>query len=98
MNIFVVYRDYGIFSPNLRRRSTKFMTAIGLMVEGQQGLTWERWRRILAAAEDLGFQCVFRSDHFTNPQPPDLESLEAWVSLTYAASQTDHIEFGTLVS
>ncbi len=74
------------------------MTAIGLMVEGQQGLTWERWRRILAAAEDLGFQCVFRSDHFTNPQPPDYESLEAWVSLTYAASQTDHIEFGTLVS
>ncbi len=74
------------------------MTAIGLMIEGQQGLNWERWRRILAAAEDLGFQCVFRSDHFTNPQPPDYESLEAWVSLAYAASQTDHIEFGTLVS
>ncbi len=74
------------------------MAAIGLMVEGQMGLTWERWRRILAAADDLGFQCVFRSDHFTDPRPPDHELLEAWVSMTYAASQTDHIEFGTLVS
>ncbi|MGI8968051.1 MAG: hypothetical protein ACR2GA_02965, partial [Chloroflexota bacterium] len=40
---------------------------IGLMIEGQNGLTWERWRRILQAAEELGFGSVFRSDHFTNP-------------------------------
>lgn len=74
------------------------MAAIGLMLEGQQGLTWERWRRILAAAEDLDYQCVFRSDHFAEPQPPDQESLEAWVSLTYAATETSFIEFGALVS
>jgi F420-dependent oxidoreductase-like protein len=74
------------------------MTSIGLMLEGQQGLTWERWQRILEAAEDYGYQCVFRSDHFTDPAPPDQESLEAWVSLTYAATHTEVIEFGTLVS
>lgn len=74
------------------------MAAIGLMLEGQNGLTWERWRRILAAAEDLDYQCVFRSDHFVNAEPPDIESLEAWVSLTYAATETSFIEFGTLVS
>ena len=74
------------------------MTVIGLMLEGQAGLTWLRWRRILEVAEELGYQCVFRSDHFTNPEPPDLESLEAWVSLTYAATHTERIEFGTLVS
>ena len=39
------------------------MTQIGLMIEGQYGLTWERWQRLLKAAEDYGFQCVFRSDH-----------------------------------
>ena len=27
---------------------------IGLMVEGQFGLTWERWRHILRLAERLG--------------------------------------------
>lgn len=71
---------------------------IALMIEGQDGLTWPRWTRILQAAEDLGFAAVFRSDHFTNPQPPDKPSLELWVSLTYAASQTERIEFGPLVT
>src|SRR5215467_10064870 len=54
-----------------------FMTQIGLMLEGQAGLTWARWQAILKAAEDYGFQCVFRSDHFTIG-PPDEESLETW--------------------
>lgn len=74
------------------------MGHIGIMLEGQNGLNWERWQRILQAAEDLDFQCVFRSDHFTNPNPPDLDSLELWVSLTYAASHTKRIEFGPMVS
>ncbi|HLY27844.1 MAG TPA: TIGR03560 family F420-dependent LLM class oxidoreductase [Aggregatilineales bacterium] len=73
------------------------MTQIGLMFEGQAGLTWPRWQRLLKAAEDFGYQCVFRSDHFTIGQPYQ-ESLEAWVSLTYAASHTRRIEFGPLVS
>lgn len=73
------------------------MTQIGIMLEGQAGLTWARWQAILKAAEDYGFQCVFRSDHFTIG-PPDEESLETWVSLTYAASHTKRIEFGTCVS
>jgi len=73
------------------------MTQIGLMIEGQWGLTWERWRRLLRAAEDYGYQCVFRSDHYTIG-PPDQESLETFISLTYAATQTQRIEFGTLVA
>jgi F420-dependent oxidoreductase-like protein len=71
---------------------------IGLMIEGQDGLNWPRWQRILRTAEDLGFQCVFRSDHFVNPSTPDKDSLETWSSLTYAASHTARIEFGPLVS
>jgi len=71
---------------------------IGLMVEGQAGLNWERWDRVLKMAEDVGFQCVFRSDHFTNIAPPDLDSLELFVSLTYAATHTKRIEFGSLVA
>jgi len=69
---------------------------IGLMIEGQWGLTWGRWRKLLQTAEDSGYQCVFRSDHFTIG-PPDEDSLETWVSLTYAADHTKRIEFGTLV-
>lgn len=73
------------------------MTNIGLMIEGQWGLTWARWARLLKAAEEYGFQCVFRSDHFTIG-PPDEESLETFISLTYAADHTRRIEFGTLVA
>lgn len=71
---------------------------IGIMLEGQDGLNWTRWQRILQTAEDSGYQCVFRSDHFTNPQGEDKDSLELWVSLTYAASHTRRIEFGSLVA
>ena len=71
---------------------------IGLMVEGQLGLNWQRWQTLLQAAEDFGYQYVFRSDHYVNPQPPDMDSLELWVSLTYAASHTKRIEFGPMVA
>jgi len=71
---------------------------ISLMIEGQMGLTWPRWQRIVAEAEDLGFAGVFRSDHFTNPNPPDSESLEMIVSLTYLASHTKRVHFGPLVA
>lgn len=71
---------------------------LGLMLEGQAGLTWERWQNILAAAERLGYGFVFRSDHFTEAQGEHQDSLECWVSLTYAASHTARIEFGSMVS
>jgi F420-dependent oxidoreductase-like protein len=74
------------------------MIEVALMLEGQNGLNWERWQRIAQAAEDLGFVGLYRSDHFTNPQPPDMDSLELWVSFTWLASHTKRIEFGPMVS
>lgn len=71
---------------------------IAIMIEGQNGLTWPRWQRIAQAVETLGFAGLYRSDHYTNAQPPDKESLELWVSLTWLASHTRRIEFGPLVS
>jgi len=74
------------------------MFEVALMLEGQIGLTWEHWKRLVRAAEALGFVGVYRSDHFTNTQPPDQDSLELWVSLTWLASHTERIEFGPLVT
>lgn len=71
---------------------------IAIMLEGQNGLNWPRWQRIAQEVERLGFAGLYRSDHFTNPQPPDLDSLELWVSLTWLASHTERIEFGPLVA
>jgi F420-dependent oxidoreductase-like protein len=71
---------------------------IAIMIEGQNGLTWPRWQRVARAVEELGFAGLYRSDHYTNANPPDLDSLELWVSLTWLASHTQRIEFGPLVS
>jgi len=74
------------------------MLEIAIMIEGQDGLTWPRWQNIAAAVEDLGFAGLYRSDHFTNRDSPDKDSLECWTSLTWLASHTKRIEFGPLVS
>jgi F420-dependent oxidoreductase-like protein len=74
------------------------MLEIAIMIEGQNGLTWPRWQKIARLVEDAGFIGLFRSDHFTNSNPPDIESLELWTSLTWLASNTKRIEFGSLVT
>lgn len=74
------------------------MIEVALMLEGQDGLTWPRWQRLARAAEELGFVGLYRSDHYTNANPPDKESLELWVSLTWLASHTSKLEFGPMVS
>ena len=71
---------------------------IAIMIEGQNGLNWLRWQRMVQAVEELGFVGLYRSDHFVNADPPDLDSLELWVSLAWLASHTERIEFGPLVT
>ncbi|HXF84219.1 MAG TPA: LLM class F420-dependent oxidoreductase [Anaerolineales bacterium] len=74
------------------------MLEIAIMIEGQNGLNWARWQTIARRVEELGFAGLFRSDHFTNANPPDLDSLELWTSLTWLACNTKRIEFGPLVT
>jgi len=74
------------------------MLEVAIMIEGQDGLTWSRWQKIVRLVEELGFVGLYRSDHFTNMNPPDKESLELWVSLTWLACNTRRIEFGSLVT
>src|SRR5215212_3442372 len=74
------------------------MLEIAVMIEGQNGLTWPQWQKIVRLVEDLGFVGLFRSDHFTNSNPPDIESLDLWTSLTWLAANTQRIEFGPLVT
>lgn len=71
---------------------------ISIMIEGQNGLNWLRWQRMVKMVEDLGFYGLYRSDHFTNRNPPDLDSLELWTSLTWLAGNTERIHFGPLVT
>jgi F420-dependent oxidoreductase-like protein len=74
------------------------MLEIAIMIEGQDGLTWSRWMDLARVVEDSGFIGLYRSDHFTNANPPDKDSLELWTSLTWLATHTKRIEFGPLVT
>jgi alkanesulfonate monooxygenase SsuD/methylene tetrahydromethanopterin reductase-like flavin-dependent oxidoreductase (luciferase family) len=74
------------------------MVLVSLYVEGQDGLTWPRWKSLIAHAEALGFNGLYRSDHFTNTDPPDKDRLELIVSLSYLGSFSQRLRFGPLVA
>ena len=72
---------------------------VGVMIEGQEGLTWERWFRLAQATEELGYESLCRSDHLTGLGGESRRpSLETWTSLTALALRTRRIRFGPMVS
>ncbi|WP_285731250.1 LLM class F420-dependent oxidoreductase [Nocardiopsis sp. ATB16-24] len=72
-----------------------------IFLEPQQGATYEDQLAVARAAEDLGFDALFRSDHFLYmgdrggglPGPTD-----AWVTLAGLARDTSRIRLGTLMT
>jgi F420-dependent oxidoreductase-like protein len=90
-------KTFGVFLQYIMAKGAA-MLEIAIMIEGQNGLNWSRWKNIARLVEDLGFVGLYRSDHFTNMNLPDKDSLELWVSLTWLACNTQRIEFGSLVS
>jgi F420-dependent oxidoreductase-like protein len=72
---------------------------ICLMIEGQEGVTWEQWKALAGACEEHGYEGLFRSDHYLSVMGrADRGSLDAWTTLAALASITSRIRLGTLVS
>lgn len=69
-----------------------------LMIEGQEGVTWEDWLRLAGLAEEQGFDGLFRSDHYSAIVRPHADALDAWAVLAGLAALTERIRLGTLVS
>jgi len=75
------------------------MAKVGIMIEGQEGLNWDRWRRICHDTDTLGFDSLRRSDHLISLMgAPERDCIECWISLALAAEWTNRIEFGPMVS
>jgi len=75
------------------------MAKVGIMIEGQEGLNWDRWRLICQDAEALGFDSLRRSDHlFSVLGMVERDCIECWTSLALAAEWTETIELGPMVS
>jgi alkanesulfonate monooxygenase SsuD/methylene tetrahydromethanopterin reductase-like flavin-dependent oxidoreductase (luciferase family) len=71
---------------------------LALMIEGQEGVTWEQWVALARACEDAGLEGLFRSDHYTGFVGGAGGSMDAWSTVTALAAITQRIKLGTLVS
>ena len=69
------------------------------MIEGQEGLSWDRWRSICNDVDTLGFASLRRSEHLISLMGDDSrDCIDCWTSLALAAEWTKKIEFGPMVS
>ncbi len=70
-----------------------------LMIEPQQGLTYDEQLAIVRRAHAAGFESFFRSDHYAGfPGDGEGPTTDAWAVLAGLARETEGISLGTLVS
>jgi F420-dependent oxidoreductase-like protein len=70
-----------------------------VMIEGQEDVTWDDWVALAQTCERLGFEALFRSDHYLSVMGgDDRGSLDAWGTLCGLAAITSTLRLGTLVS
>ena len=71
-----------------------------IFTEPQQGAAYSTLLRVAQAAEELGFDAFFRSDHYV--KMGDIDGLpgptDAWITLAGLARETSRIRLGTLMS
>jgi F420-dependent oxidoreductase-like protein len=72
---------------------------LALMIEGQEGVTWEDWCALADACEEHGVETLFRSDHYISQSNESANvAHDAWTTLAGLAARTTPLRFGTLVS
>jgi len=70
-----------------------------LMIEPQQGVTYDQQLAIARRAEAAGFETLFRSDHYAGfPGEGEGPTTDAWAVLAGLARETERIRLGSLVS
>ena len=70
-----------------------------IFTEPQQGASYATLRAVALAAEELGFDAFFRSDHYLAMGQAGLPGpTDAWVTLAALAVETSRIRLGTLVT
>jgi alkanesulfonate monooxygenase SsuD/methylene tetrahydromethanopterin reductase-like flavin-dependent oxidoreductase (luciferase family) len=71
---------------------------LALMIEGQEGVSWEDWLALARACEEHGVEALYRSDHYLSQTDGARPALDAWAVIPALAAQTTRLELGTLVS
>jgi alkanesulfonate monooxygenase SsuD/methylene tetrahydromethanopterin reductase-like flavin-dependent oxidoreductase (luciferase family) len=72
---------------------------VALMIEGQEGVSWEQWLALAYSCEEAGIEALFRSDHYESVFGfEERPALDAWSTLAALAAATERVRLGTLVS
>ncbi|MDX6474361.1 MAG: hypothetical protein QOK22_3177 [Gaiellaceae bacterium] len=72
---------------------------VALMIEGQEGVTWEHWCALAEACEEHGIDSLYRSDHYLSMSDEEGKvAHDAWTTIAALAARTSTLRFGTLVS
>ncbi|MFL5971160.1 MAG: LLM class flavin-dependent oxidoreductase [Gaiellaceae bacterium] len=71
---------------------------VALMVEGQEGPSWDEWLALADACEKHGLEALFRSDHYLSQTDPERAATDAWTLIGALAARTSKLRLGTLVS
>jgi F420-dependent oxidoreductase-like protein len=70
-----------------------------VVAEGQEGIGWADWLRLAVRCEQLGFEALFRSDHYRSTVGvAGRDCLDAWSTIAALAGRTERIRLGTLVT
>jgi F420-dependent oxidoreductase-like protein len=72
---------------------------VALMIEGQEGVTWQDWCALADACEEHGVETLLRSDHYISQVDEAARvAHDAWTTLAALAARTTRLRLGTLVS
>src|ERR671936_1731144 len=71
---------------------------LALMIEGQEGPTWDDWVALAETCETSGVEAMFRSDHYVSGTDETRPALDAWATIAGLAARTTTLQLGTLVS
>lgn len=74
------------------------MVELSVQIEIAGGLSWERWKRIVAAVDRQGYRGLYCCDHFLPGGEGLSDSIDIYSAFTYLADHSARLEFGSLVS
>ena len=77
------------------------MVALSVQIETAFGLSWPRWKRLVAESDRLGFKGLYCCDHFLPPpmvRDGYADSVENVTAFTYLATASQRLELGPLVA
>lgn len=70
-----------------------------IVIEGQEGVTWEEWVAVAEACEEAGLDGLFVADHYLSTvSTSERGTLDAWATIAALAARTSRIRLGSLVS